>query len=111
MNKKQQAAIWVGVAFVICAAIYVPYEGIFVRRGDNLRAYMGYRFFFDQPSKIEVFRAIWNKDLVRGEWGLDPLANCNAQIVPERIWVVIGAIGLVTLAGIASLGDKKNKTA
>ncbi len=112
MNKKQQAAIWIGAAFVICAAVYVPFEAVYFREGDNLRTYMGYRFFFAPPAKIEVYHAIWNRSPAPPVQGYTytALARCNSEIVTERIWVEMTAIGLVALAVTASLGSKKNQT-
>ena len=110
MNNKQQTAMWIGAAFVICAALYVPFEGMYVRDGDNFRTYMGYRFIFDPPSKTNVYLAIWNRAETTSTPGINPLTRCNSQIVTEWIWVEMTAIGLVTLAVAASFGSKKNQT-
>jgi len=103
MNKKQQAVIWMGMAFLTCAALYVPYDGVYVREGDNLRNYMGYRFFFQQPTQTEVYHVVFNRSPQPESY----LNRCHAEIVTERIWVEMAAIGLVTSAATAALASKK----
>ncbi len=107
MSKKQRVAVVIGAVLAICSALCVPYEGVYVRRGDNLRLYLGYGPFFDPPSRREVCQAIFPNDKYYDAEGTWPYFS--AEIITQRIWVELVAVGLVTLAATLVLGNKKKQ--
>jgi hypothetical protein len=99
MNKKQRIVVIVALVLVAVCGLFPPYEGEYPMKGDNLRAYIGYRFLFAPPSREQMMREIWQDrfvDMKRHTY------RCRASIIVSRIYVQIVVIVTLT-AGLLLL--------
>jgi len=62
MNRKQKIAVAIGVALVVLAGLFPPFEGERNREGDNYRIHAGHHFLFVPPSQNDVSVAMGRPD-------------------------------------------------
>lgn len=94
LNRKQRASILLGVILTVFTWLVPPYIGECFARADEPNAFMGVRFLYDPPERVEVSKVVWGQ----------PVVTCRARIDRERanhqyIGIVIMTTGLVMALG------------
>lgn len=108
MNRKQRIAIGTAIVLVALSGFFLPYEGEFRVKGDNLKAYLGYHFIFAPPKPEVVAHAILGRDTSSASTVY--LSRFRAHIIVSRVVVQMATIALITLGIVALLADKKEGT-
>ena len=103
MNIKQQIIIIIGVLLVVFCGLFLPYEGEYLREGDNFKRYMGYYLLFSPPSEMEIYQEIFGETL-RSLVSERCLRKCGSHIITSQVFIqeitiVLAVFGVFLLFG------------
>ena len=97
MNRRQKVVVVIGVILVLLCGLFPPFEGECRLRGENLKAFVGYRFLFSPPSQDEVWSVIG---------GLAAADRYSSHIETQRVWLQFATVIIATVGLVVLLGDR-----
>ena len=114
MNKKQRYVIFIGCIIVAVMTLFPPYQGVEIRKGDNLTAFAGYRCIFVPPSAYVICKGLYGKDRAERWVGHNAgdtfVEEFTSHIDAQRLAAQMVAVVLITcgLAFVSSRGQALN---
>jgi hypothetical protein len=103
MNQMQRIVIIAGTALVALCGIFPPYNGEWVREGNNFKTSVGYHLVFTPPSPREVADAFGN-GTVEDMW----LPCYHARIATDRTMLQIGTVILITIGAVFLFAERRH---
>jgi hypothetical protein len=108
MNFRQKIIVGLGTLLILITGLYPPYEGVYIREGDNLKIFLGYHRFFDPPTPHQVAARFPEYNSRRRIGEIPKELKCRAYIDIKRAAFQIVII-ILTTAGIVIILEQKRK--
>ncbi|MDR4510019.1 MAG: hypothetical protein MRJ65_17580 [Candidatus Brocadiaceae bacterium] len=100
MDRKKKIVVTIGVFLVLLSGFFPPFEGEFVKEGDNLRKHLGHHFLFSPPTPDFVFEAFRGSPppATIGQYLLHYRAKLIfSEVVLQLLVIVIATVGVALL--------------